>query len=101
MFGLLRDDIKDSEGIVLLNESIYTEELPTILFTYNRKGQMVIESKDEYKKRTGRTSPDASDSLALANYGRYDELNVGTFKKETKSERQETRAPGLKSQRTW
>ena len=102
MFGLLRDDIKADDGLALLDESVYTEELPTIFFAYNRKGQMVIESKDEYKKRTGRTSPDASDSLALANYGRYDELKVGSFIGETKTENASTtRAPGLKSQRNW
>ena len=101
MFGLLRDDIKSAEGLALLNESIYTEELPTILFTYNRKGQMVIESKDEYKKRTGRSSPDSSDSLALANYGRYDELKVGKFTKENATEQTRTTAPSLNSKRNW
>lgn len=100
MFGLLREDIKSADGLALLNESIYTEELPTILYSYNRKGQMVIESKDEYKKRTGRSSPDASDSLALANYGRYDELKIGKFTNQTKTERV-TNAPSLKSIRNW
>lgn len=100
MFGLLRDDIKSNDGLAILNESIYGEEIPTILFTYNRKGQMQIESKDEYKKRTGRSSPDASDSLALANFGRYDEMNIGKFTKEIKTETR-TNAPGLKSKRNW
>lgn len=101
IFGLLRDDIKLEEGLVLLNEAIYSEELPTIVFTYNKKGQMVIESKDEYKKRTGRPSPDSSDSLALANFGRYDELKIGKFTKEMKTEKTRTAAPSLKSQRNW
>lgn len=80
MFCLLSDDIKREDGICLPpNESIYLEELPTILYTYDSKGRYVIESKDAYKKRTGLGSPDTSDSLALANFGRYDEVTVGSF----------------------
>jgi hypothetical protein len=101
MFGLLRDDMKSGDGLALLNESVYSEELPTITFNYNRKGQMVIESKDEYKKRTGRQSPDASDSLALANFGRYDELKIGKFTKDFQDTKATTRAPGLKTKRNW
>lgn len=101
MFGLLRDDMKSENGLSLLNESIYLEELPTILFSYNRKGQMVIESKDEYKKRTGRKSPDATDSLALANFGRYDELTSGEFKKEDAKQKTKTIAGSLSSNKEW
>jgi phage terminase large subunit len=86
MFALLRDDMKDKDGLQLLPETVYTEELPTINKDFNKKGQLVIESKKDYKKRTGRGSPDSSDSLALANFGRYDELKVGKFTKETKEE---------------
>lgn len=102
MFGLLRDDMKDENGLSLLNESIYTEELPTIQYGYNKKGQMAIESKDEYKKRTGRGSPDSADSLALANYGNYDELTVGTFQKEDKDLKRRPMAGGLRNEtRNW
>lgn len=79
MFGLLAQDLKAEDGLCLFNDSAYTEELPTILFKYDQKGRLVIESKDDYKKRTGRKSPDRSDSVALANFGRYDILNVGQF----------------------
>lgn len=80
MFGLLRDDLKASDGLCLpLSEDCYLDELPTILYFFDSRGRMVIESKDDYKKRTGRKSPDDSDSLALANFGRYDELTVGSF----------------------
>jgi phage terminase large subunit len=80
MFGLLADDLK--AGLALLPDEVYAEELPTILYGYDSKGKLVIESKDDYKKRTGRSSPDHADSLALANYGRYDETTVGVFSKE-------------------
>jgi len=77
MFGLLRDDLKN--GLCLANEDVYADELPTILYRFDSKGRMLIESKDDYKKRTGRGSPDDADSLALANFGRYDEMTVGSF----------------------
>lgn len=81
MFGLLRADMRVFDGLCLMHEhqDVYLDELPTLLYSFDSKGRMVIESKDEYKRRTGRRSPDHADSLALANFGRYDEMSVGTF----------------------
>jgi phage terminase large subunit len=102
MYGLLRDDLKKEDGLSLLDEAIYLEELTSIIYRYNQKGQMVIESKDDYKKRTGRKSPDSSDSLALANFGRYDELKVGSFTKDTDPEENpSTLSGGINSSRKW
>jgi phage terminase large subunit len=100
MFGLLADDMKRKDGLKLLNESIYLEELPSIVKKFDQKGRMFIESKDEYKKRTGRGSPDSADSLALANFGRYDELNVGTFAKNYNTEARPY-SSGLRSEKNW
>jgi hypothetical protein len=77
MFDLLSYDIKHE--LSLIDDSTYLEELPTIQFTFNSSGKMIIESKDDYKKRTGMSSPDSSDSLALANLGRHRKLTVGFF----------------------
>lgn len=77
MFDLLGYDIR--EDLELFDDTIYLEELPTIQFSYNSKGKMVIESKDDYKKRTGKKSPDSSDSLGLANLGRHRKQVVGFF----------------------
>jgi len=77
MFKLLGEDLK--EKLTLSDDSVYLEELPSILYKYDTKGRTYIESKDDYKKRTGRSSPDSADSLALANYGRYDEIKVASF----------------------
>ena len=77
MFDLLSSDIKDN--LDLMDEATYLEELPTIRFTFDSKGRMVIESKDDYKKRTGNSSPDSSDSLALANLGRHRKSVIGFF----------------------
>lgn len=103
MFSLLADDIKDDvDGLQLLDENCYLDELPTILYRYDKKGRMYIESKDEYKKRTGRRSPDNADSLALANYGRYDELKFGVFTKEFNAhEHKTTLAGSLNSKKNW
>jgi phage terminase large subunit len=101
MAGLLRDDMKRPDGLALLNESIYLEEIPSIRYSYNKKGQLVIESKDDFKKRTGRKSPDSFDSLALANYGHYDELKIGKFTKVTNKDTPKTYAGGLNSNRNW
>ena len=77
MFDLLSQDIK--QELNLLDDAAYLEELPTIKFTFNSTGKMLIESKDDYKKRTGNSSPDNSDSLALANLGRHRTSTFGFF----------------------
>ncbi|MBU2648531.1 hypothetical protein KKI24_27740 [bacterium] len=69
MFDLLARDIKKS--IRLLKDDVYLKQLPTIKKDVDSKGRLKIESKEDYKKRTGETSPDDSDSLALCNFGRY------------------------------
>ena len=80
-FWLLAAAVKNE--IVMLSEDVYLEELPTILFKFDSKGRIIIEDKDSYKKRTGRGSPDHTDSLALANYGRYYSGGVGEFQKDS------------------
>jgi phage terminase large subunit len=79
MFQLLADDLKES--IALIEDSAYLLQLPSIKYKFDSKGRMIIESKDDYKKRTGLTSPDEADSLALANYGRHGGVKVGIFKR--------------------
>ena len=76
-FDLLGQDVK--ARIELLPESIYSDELPTIRFSFDSKGRYVVESKKDYKARTGLASPDHADSLALANFGRYVNIKHGHF----------------------
>lgn len=68
LFDKLNEDLR--EELSLSPQEVYEEELPTILFKVARSGKFCIESKEDYKARTGK-SPDVSDSLALANFGRY------------------------------
>lgn len=75
------------ENLALGEDSAYLEELPTIQYKFDSKGRYVIESKEEYKKRTGRPSPDHADSLALANEGRYEAELSGSFTSEAKTSR--------------
>ncbi len=100
MFRLLSTAFK--EGQHLLNDSIYAEELPTIQYRYDKKGREYIESKDEYKRRTGRGSPDSADSLALAHYGMHDELTVGKFTRDfADTTEHQPRSGGLRSEKKW
>jgi hypothetical protein len=98
MFKLLGEDLK--EKLTLSDDSVYLEELPSILYKYDTKGRTYIESKDDYKKRTGRSSPDSADSLALANYGRYDEIKVASFTS-AYTNTQSTIAGGLNRGNEW
>lgn len=68
VFVVLAADLKTD--ISLPNDNDYLKELPTIVYRFDAKGRQYIESKEEFKKRTGLSSPDTSDSLALANYAR-------------------------------
>lgn len=102
MFDLLAKDLEDEDnGFNLLPDSVYLEELPSIKKRYNSKGQLFIESKDDYKKRTGRASPDNSDSVALANFGRYDDMKIGMFKKDFVDNRPKTISGGLNAGKNW
>lgn len=64
---------KDMRANLCLSSSpeVYSREMPTIIYDYNSKGQMRVESKEDYAERTGMSSPDSTESLAYANYGRH------------------------------
>ena len=69
LFDLLARDLQ--RNLKLLNDDIYKKQLPTIISDIDGKSRFKIESKETYKARTGESSPDDSDSLALANFARY------------------------------
>lgn len=69
MFDLLSRDIKKS--IRMLPDPVTAKQLPTIKKDVDSKGRLKIESKEDYKARTGETSPDEADSFALCNFARY------------------------------
>lgn len=54
----------------LRKDAVYENELPTIKYSFTSSGKTMVESKEDYKKRTGKKSPDHADSLALANLAR-------------------------------
>lgn len=101
MFDLLKNDLRAQDGLCLIREDVYLDELPTILYRFDSKGRLAIESKDDYKRRTGRKSPDFADSLALANYGRYDEIGVGRFTETFNSGFGRPFAAGLHGEKQW
>jgi phage terminase large subunit len=59
--------------ISIPNDMKLRDELIARRWTILPNGKLKVESKDEYKKRTGGKSPDHSDSLALAFAGGYRE----------------------------
>jgi len=77
MFDLLAMDIKKT--LRLISDDTYSKQLPTIRKDVDSKGRLKIESKEDYKKRTGETSPDESDSLALCNFARYFASTTSVF----------------------
>jgi hypothetical protein len=99
IFKNLADDLENE--LDLIEDDIYLKELPNLKYKITDKGLIQMESKDDYKRRTGGQSPDSSDSLAIANYGR----NYQPSKKEEETKANEyfkntTIAPGL-NQNAW
>lgn len=74
LFVELATDLK--EDLVLPSEAVYQEELPTLMGKFDSKGRHVMEPKEDYRDRTGRSSPDHADSLAIANEMRKMESNA-------------------------
>ena len=70
--SLMYDDLDQAlkKGLRLQKDSTYVSQLPTIRYSFTSNGKRVIESKKDYKKRTGKPSPDESDSLAQAVFAR-------------------------------
>lgn len=99
IFVTLSESLKDD--LILPPDAIYLEQLPTIIYSFDSKGRYVIESKDDYKKRTGLSSPDESDSLALANFGRFDTQGAGQFTERMAKSAGGTIAGGLSGGDTW
>jgi phage terminase large subunit len=58
----------DKIGLIHNNELL--EEVSARHFKYTADERRKVESKDEYKKRTGKKSPDMADALILAFYNR-------------------------------
>jgi len=102
MFDLLAEDMK--ENLAIPNETVYQEELPGIRYKFDSKGKYIIESKDQYKHRTGLDSPDTADSLALANFGRHVSYQEGSFTeavKKASNRGRSTIAPSRNSGDKW
>lgn len=68
MYFSLADALRDSISLNKHDDNF--DELTAIIFKYSSHGKLQIESKDDFKKRTGFKSPDYSDALCLANAAR-------------------------------
>ena len=70
-------NILENEEIELPDDDELLQELTTRCYTYNVKGQQVVEPKDKFKKRLGK-SPDKADALILCFYIVVDYIDVLT-----------------------
>ena len=91
MFSLLAEDLRERisvlKNVMDGTDDVYQTELPDIQYKLNSKSKIQIESKEEYKSRTGKGSPDYADSLALANYARYIKGAVFNYRKLQKAKK--------------
>lgn len=55
------------------------QELSSRHFKYTNDERRKVESKEDYKKRTGRRSPDKADALLLCFYNKVSEMRGGTI----------------------
>ncbi|MBJ2129067.1 terminase [Alteromonas sp. IB21] len=81
MWGEMKDWIEDDVlPVSIPDDDMLQTDLETPLYSYDSKGRLVLEKKDDMKKRIGR-SPDKGDSLAL------------TFAEPIKVKKKQTSAP--------
>lgn len=65
----LRNKIRSGQPIFIPNDPILHRQLTNRIYFVNKKGKIVLESKDDYKDR-GHDSPDRADGLVQAMYDR-------------------------------
>lgn len=76
MFDFLARDLPELD---LLHDAECRKQLTAMKWKPTGRGQMLMESKAEFKTRTGLGSPDEADALALANFGRVQLNYKGTW----------------------
>lgn len=75
---------ESEKGISIAGLQKLEKQMPTVRFGHDAKEKMYIESKDDYKVRTGKESPDETDAVMLANLTRHlKDRTVGTFQAPT------------------
>jgi hypothetical protein len=69
----------ENKQINLIDEGDLFSELSRRKYKFTNKGKIRIEAKDEFKKRTGLSSPDEADAFVLACWGMRQYQVVGTM----------------------
>jgi phage terminase large subunit len=62
-------DLIESQSINVTDEGELFQELSNRKYKYTNKGKFKVESKDDYKKRTNKESPDEADAFILCQWG--------------------------------
>lgn len=60
----------DDEELQVVDEGKLFSELTARKYKFTNKGKIKVESKDDYKKRTGKNSPDEADAFILCQWGK-------------------------------
>lgn len=64
-------DFVENEEVYLIDSDDLFSQLSSRKYSFTRNGKFKIESKDDYKKRTGKSSPDEADACILCMWGLY------------------------------
>lgn len=72
-------DLIESGDIRVDDEGDLFQQLTSRKYKFTNKGKIKIESKDEYKKRTGKKSPDESDAFILCLWGLNNQYMSGAL----------------------
>jgi len=71
-------ELIEKEEIQLPDDRELLQQLTSRRYTFDTRGRRIVESKDEFKKRYGK-SPDKADALLLCFYNNYSTIGISFF----------------------
>ena len=71
-------ELIDKEEIQIPDDRELLQQLTSRRYTFDTRGRRIVESKDDFKKRYGK-SPDKADALLLCFYNNYSTIGIAFF----------------------
>jgi hypothetical protein len=71
-------ELIDKEEIQIPDDRELLQQLTSRRYTFDTRGRRIVESKDDFKKRYGK-SPDKADALLLCFYNNYSTIGISFF----------------------